>query len=56
MPCMGPIARGQLALGVTSNTKALLEEFLCDDAGLGKAIHTTTYFAKNVAIVVDDVL
>jgi hypothetical protein len=30
-PCMGPIAGGQLALGVTGDTKSLLKEFLHDD-------------------------
>ncbi len=54
-PCMGPIAGGQLALGVSSNMEAFLEEFLRNDAGLGKAIHAATYFAKNVAVRVDNV-
>jgi hypothetical protein len=52
---MGPIAGSQLALGVSGNTEAFLEEFLCKDAGLGKALHAMPYFAKNVAIGVDNV-
>jgi hypothetical protein len=53
--CMGPIAGGQLALGVSSNTEAFFEEFLPNDAGLGKSIHATTYYAKNVAVGVNNV-
>jgi hypothetical protein len=55
VPCMGPIAGGQLALGVSGNTEAFLEESLRNDAGLGKAINAAQYFAKNVAVGVNNV-
>ncbi len=55
-PCMCPISRGDLALTVSGDEEAFLEEFLCKNAGLGKAVHATLDFAKNVAIGIDDVL
>ncbi len=54
-PCMCPISRGDFALTVSGNEEAFLEEFLCENAGLGKAVHATVDFAK-VAIGIGDVL
>ncbi len=53
---MCPISRGDLALSVSSDEEAFLEEFSCNNAGLGKAVHAALDFAKDVAVGVGDVL
>ena len=45
-PCVCPISRGDLALTVPGDEEAFLEEFLCENAGLGKAVHAALDFAK----------
>jgi hypothetical protein len=55
-PCMCPISRGDLALTVSGNEETFLEEFLSENAGLGKAVHASLDFAKDVAVGIGDVL
>ena len=55
-PVVSPVTWGDLALGVPCFVESLGEEVLCDDACLGKPIHSTSYFTKYIAIFINLVL
>ena len=52
-PAVLPVTRSDLALGIPCFVESLGEEVLGNDTCLGKTVHATPYFAKNVAICID---
>ena len=56
VPHMLPEAEGVLALVVSFFGKALFEELVGKDAGLGEAIHPLTDFDVYQSVFVDEVL
>ncbi len=49
-PGVGPISWGELALAVPSDVETFFKEFLGDYAGLRKAVHASSDFAKVVPL------
>jgi hypothetical protein len=49
-PVMMPVSWCDSVLAVSCFVKTFGEEFLCNDAGLWEALHSTSHFAGNIAI------
>jgi hypothetical protein len=56
VPFVAPVSRAYFALSVACFVELFGEEVLGNDAGLREAVHSSSYFAENVAIYIHFVM